>query len=374
MWKRLRVFLPARSSWRKLALACGTAGVIALAFCWGRWGALSEAAANPPGAGGPEPLSVTPTPGEYATRPVAYIYNSIPITREDLGEYLIARFGPERIDFFVNRRIIERECQSRGIQVTDAEVEAQLVEDLRSMNIARLEDFVNQVLKRFHKNLYEYKEDVIRPKLYMAKLCRPHVTVTDEDLQKAFEAHYGPKVKCKMIVFNKGTGTRLMTEAWTKIHEDPAQFDKLAREQPIKALAATGGDAPPIHKHFGNDEVERIAFGLQVNEVSQLIALSDGTSVILKCIEKIPADSKYRLEDERLKLHKEVMDTKLADEVQKTFKRLRQEADPKVFLQNEEASEMVYRRTDALLRAAGVPASPQAPSAAAAAHKQPLGN
>ena len=57
----------------------------------------------------PLPSGVANDPGQ--SRIVAYIYETIPITREELGEYLIARFGTERLDLLVNKRIIEIECR-----------------------------------------------------------------------------------------------------------------------------------------------------------------------------------------------------------------------------------------------------------------------
>jgi hypothetical protein len=358
MWNVVRVFWPGKAAWRKLAVAGGAAGLVVLAFCCGRWGALSEATAQPPASGPDQLVPLVPTSAEDLGRPVAYIYNSIPITRGDLGEYLIARFGPERVDFLVNRRIIERECLNRGIGVSDGEVEARLVEDLRGMNIVRLKDFVDQVLKRFNKTLYEYKEDVIRPKLLMAKLCRDKVTVTEEEEHKAFEAHYGPKVHCKMIVFPAKTPDHFKTETWSRVHNDPAAFDKAAREQSVKEIAATGGDVPPINKHFGDEQVESVAFGLKKDEVSQVLGMKDGSAVILKCIEHIRADDQHTFADERVKMHREVFEIKLAQEIQKTFQELRTRADPKVFLRRETNTDVTYQRTDALLRAAGVPHPP----------------
>src|SRR5581483_2955106 len=55
-------------------------------------------------------------------RTVAFIYGSTGITREQLGEYLIARFGPDKVLNLVNKLIIERYCAEHGITVTDAEV------------------------------------------------------------------------------------------------------------------------------------------------------------------------------------------------------------------------------------------------------------
>src|SRR5580692_10686650 len=39
-------------------------------------------------------------------RIVAYVYGNIPVTREELGDFLIMRGGHEKLDLLVNKRII----------------------------------------------------------------------------------------------------------------------------------------------------------------------------------------------------------------------------------------------------------------------------
>ena len=136
---------------------------------------------------------------DYSHRVVAYLYDTTPVTREELGEYLIARMGKERLGNLVNKRIIEHECQRRGVEVTAAEVEADLAETLKGLAVNR-SDFVTTILKPYNKTLYEWKEDVIKPRLLLSKLCRDRVQVTSEDLQKAFEAYHGEKLECQLIM------------------------------------------------------------------------------------------------------------------------------------------------------------------------------
>src|SRR5262249_3544685 len=109
-------------------------------------------------------------PSDNANRWVAVIYGNIPITREELAEYLIER-NSDKLELLVNKKIIEHACQLKGLEVTQAEVDAALAEDLKGMNVT-LEIFVNRVLKNYRKTLMEWKQDVIRPKLQMTKLCR----------------------------------------------------------------------------------------------------------------------------------------------------------------------------------------------------------
>src|SRR5687768_6887277 len=115
MWSRLKALVPGADARRKLVQGGIVAGVAAAAFCWGRQGATSPAAAQHSARHGEAAGAVPAGHPDYARRVVAFIHGNIPISREELGEYLIARFGAERLEFLVNRRIIELECQKRRI-------------------------------------------------------------------------------------------------------------------------------------------------------------------------------------------------------------------------------------------------------------------
>ena len=76
-------------------------------------------------------------PPEYSRRVVARIHNKIDITREELGEYLIARFGVDKLQFLINRRIIELACQEKGIVIGPAEIEASIDKDCAELGVDR---------------------------------------------------------------------------------------------------------------------------------------------------------------------------------------------------------------------------------------------
>src|SRR5262249_47053434 len=135
-------------------------GVLALAALTLFFSQRSKALALPGGNDKEKPATApgTTEPGSDSSRQVvAYIYGTTPITRRDLGEYLIARHGADSLELLVNKRIIEQCCKEKGIQVTAAEVDSALAEDLKGMGV-NLKDFVDQVLKHYNKTLYEWKE------------------------------------------------------------------------------------------------------------------------------------------------------------------------------------------------------------------------
>src|SRR5438552_1643385 len=121
LWVRSRPMLV-----RKATMFLALIGATVAAFYWGR-STLDAQQVQPRTLPTIQPAQPST---DYARRVVAYIYENTPISREELGEYLIARFGQERIEFLVNRRIVELDCQAKGVYVTDLEVEAQLQEEL----------------------------------------------------------------------------------------------------------------------------------------------------------------------------------------------------------------------------------------------------
>src|ERR1700682_6338876 len=119
MWQKLQGIRPSGRGWKKMMLALVVCGVGVVAFCWGRHGALSEAKAGQVTDPALPDHIMTASHSDYDKRPVAFIYNNMLITRADLGEYLIARFGEQRLDFLINHRIIDMACKAKNIVITD---------------------------------------------------------------------------------------------------------------------------------------------------------------------------------------------------------------------------------------------------------------
>jgi hypothetical protein len=338
----------------KVSSVLGLAGAAAVGFWLGRGGPQPAAAAAPPA----EAPAQAPA-SDYAQRVVAYVHGTIPITREDLGEYLIARQGVDKVEMLVNRKIIDLACRKRGVEVTDAEVNADLEETCRTLTVDRA-DFVNKVLKQYGKTLYEWKEDVVRPKLLMTKLCIAdgRVAVTEDDLRQAFEAAHGRKVECRIIIWPKGE-EKIALNAYDKLRKSEEEFDRAARTQANPHLAAVGGRVRPIARHAGaHADVEKEAFALQPGEVSRLIVTPEGT-VVLKCDKQLPADEAVKFEDRKEALHKEVFDRKVQAEIPALFKALKEEANPKFFLKKATTAEELKAEVEREVLPAGGPVPKQ---------------
>jgi hypothetical protein len=322
---------PRQRSWREhLFLATLWVGAAAGAYFCGRYATLSRATAEPSTA---RPADQAPVPvPESPGRPVAQIYKTEMITWADLGDYLINRGGKERVKNLINKRIIEHAARQRGIVITEAEVDAALSAYAKDVGL-QMKDLVAAILKRYGKSIYEWREDVIKPRLMLEKMCRAHVSVTREDIALAWEALYGEKVDCKMIMWPKDEYNAVLNKIWPEIRESEKEFDHYARLQASPSLAAVGGHIKPIGRNTtGNKHVEDVLFNLRPGEVSEVLDTPEGV-VVFKCLGRVPTDKTVSFERERANLEKQVFDKKIAMEVGKMFQELSAEAQPVNFLE-----------------------------------------
>src|SRR5439155_2359280 len=214
---------------------------------------------------------------------------------------------------------------------TDAEVEASILADCAMIGVNKA-DFIKKVLKQYDKTLYEWKEDVIKPRLLLTKLVKDRIAPpTDEELRQAFDAAYGEKRGCRIIIWPKGE-ERIALQEYDAVRKDEQGFARKARTQANSALAATGGEIKPIAHNSGvHEKVERAAFMLQPGEVSSQIETKEGV-MVLKVDRIVPPDAAVKFEDKREALSKEVFDRKVTAEIPKLFKALREEANPTFIL------------------------------------------
>jgi hypothetical protein len=340
----------------RIGMGGGLVCIVLLTTLIGHRMALNQAAAEPPQTQAKEGVGVkqalyTPAVASDSREAVAYIFGTLPITREQLGEYLIQRMGAERLNNLVNRCIIEQAARERGIEVTAAEIEADFAETLKGFAPhITLKDFETKILKPRNKTLYEWKEDVIRPKLLLARMCKDNVKITDKDLHDAFEAYYGEKVDCKIIMWPKAE-QHIAMAVYPKIRDSEEEFDRVAKVQASPSLASQGGHIQPIARHTtGNEVLEKAVFGLEAGEMTALLDTPEGY-VVAKCIKRIPPDTSKHLENEREKLSAEIYRRRLEMiEIPKLFQHLREEANPKIVFKHEWSEEELIRDVTELLK------------------------
>jgi hypothetical protein len=311
----------------------------------------------PPGMAQPQPAQQPPKAAEGDRRIVGYLYGSVPITREELGDFLIARGGYEKLELLANKRIIEIEAQRRGVTVTPVEVKAKLEETLRTLGVT-LKDFEEKVLKRYNKNLYEYVEDVIRPEMLMTKMCRERVKVSEEDLQRAFGNRFGERRQAKIICWSKDD-TKVALKQWEEARKGDAEFDAVARTQADPNLAAACGLTRPVGRNVEGEKDATLAkalYSLKLGEISGILDVKDAGLLCVKCVAILPPDPNVKLDDKmRAALSAELFQKKLEAEIPKFFHELRKTAQPNLILKGPPSAEEFREGVRELINQAGGP-------------------
>lgn len=309
---------------------------------------LTEHVPLPPPVIGPDgkPLPAPVRAPNPDRRVLAVVYHNMPVTREELGEFLIVRGGYEKLDLLVNRRIIDLEAAKRGVTVTPEEIDAVHTEDLKALGLYRQEpnqkpedavrqmkaDFIKVILPKHRMSMFEWTEDVLKPRVILGKMVRPRVKVTDEDLKQAFEHRYGEKRAAKLIVWAK-EDFRAAQKEWDLARKSDEEFDRIAKSQRDANLASAAGAVAPIGRYGDADNpiVEQVLFTLKPGEISQLFETPAGI-VCVKCVKHLPADVSVTPDRVRPVLEKEVFEKKLAKEIPLFFNELKQQANPNLLL------------------------------------------
>lgn len=261
---------------------------------------------------------------------VAAIINNFKITVLDLAEECIERHGEDVLEGTINRRLIEQACKRRGVQVAEAEMDAEIARAAVSMGKTRpdgspdVDGFVQQVLEE-QKTTYEvYRHDMVWPTVALKKLVGSTVEVTPDDMQRGFESNYGPRVRCRAIVFNN---MRKAQEVWEMARQRPTAqyFGDLAEEYSIEANSrALRGEVPPIQRFGAQPQLEEEAFKLKPGELSGVIQVGD-KCVILFC-EGFTRPIDVKFDEVKQLIYEDVHEKKLRATMAREFARLQEEA------------------------------------------------
>jgi len=188
--------------------------------------------------------------------------------------------GAEVLESMINRAIIQLECEKAGIVITQADVESEVTRIAKQFNIPT-ETWLQMLQSERNISPEQYSRDVIWPMLALKRLAGQDVSVTEKDMHEAFTRNYGPKVKCRMIMFDN---LRKANEVWQQARLKSDDFERLARDHSVEPNSrALGGSVPPIARYSGQPELEKAAFKLKPGEISGVIQIGVNQFVVLKC-------------------------------------------------------------------------------------------
>lgn len=216
---------------------------------------------------------------------VMAIVNGVDISRQTLVQACVERHGEDVLESLVNKRLIEHHCNKRGVNVTPADIDAEIDRMAKRFKLGR-DQWLELLQNQRGVDVTEYKRDILWPTLALRKLAADQVQPTADELQKAYETRFGPAVRARLIVVSDAAkAEKLRRQAVAR----PDDFARLAmKESQDVNSASIGGLIQPIRLHAGEPLVERAAFSLKPGEVSQVVSAGQ-QHVILKCEGRVPA-------------------------------------------------------------------------------------
>lgn len=307
--------------------------------------------------------------GGQQNYPLARVNGEI-IGQEKVAAECLARYGKEVLEGIINRTIIEQACRKQGVEVTAAEVDAEIIRIAKKFELP-VETWYQMLQVERDITPMQYRSDIIWPMLALRKLAGENVDVTNKDLQQAFIREYGPRVKAKMIMFEK---QRHAQKVWEMAQREPENFGRLAREHSVEPTSrALDGDIPPIRRYTGPEAETLVnaAFKLKKGEISGIIqAGTPGATryVILKCeghTEPVVTD----ISEVREELYTQLQEQKVQESVARVFQQLKDSSNVDNYLTNTSTRSIQQasgtKGTGSVQHAAG--GSSNSPSARAAA-------
>jgi foldase protein PrsA len=271
------------------------------------------------------------------TDPVAVI-NGEAITRQQLSDECVARRGLEILDTLIARKLIEQAIKAKKLTVTPAEIDAEIDNVAHTVGHVERDVWLRTLDKERGISPIQYARDIIYPSIALRKLASPRVQVTPEDLKSAFEAYYGEKLRCRMILVDK---PRTAQEIWHQLKQNPDGFEAIAKERSIDPGSAPMGGlvGEPITRHSVPTNVSDSAFRQLVDgdpkdkdpshkpkdgDFTGPIQVTESTWCIIRREAVVPADTRYKLEDPavRKQLQDLMFEAKLKSQMGEVYQEL----------------------------------------------------
>jgi len=258
---------------------------------------------------------------EHPQHDVMALVNGKDISRKDLINACVRRFGEEVLESLVNKRLILSHCEARNITIAQQEIAAEVDRMAKRFKLGR-EQWFEMLERERGISPQEYARDIVWPTLALRKLAADQVEPTREEIDKAFTRDYGEMVSARLIAVNDAN---LARQLHARLIADPDSFARVAIEHSIDVNSASvGGLIQPIRHHVGDPNIERVAFQLQAGQISPIISVAS-QHVILKC-EKRLTPRQVRRDEIEQQIVEKLKDEKLRDVANTLFSQLQSAA------------------------------------------------
>jgi parvulin-like peptidyl-prolyl isomerase len=247
--------------------------------------------------------------------------NGQKITSDQLSQECLARYGDQVLDNLLNKKLIMQACDAKSIEITNQDVVDEIGRIATKFNL-NPQMYLKLIQEQRGITEWQYKNDIIWPMLALREIAADEIQVSQADVDKVFKAEYGPTVKVRMIaVQDPAQAQQLHQQAVAT----PDSFKRLAKkysEDPVSA--SVEGLLPPIRMYSEDDQLERMAFDLEANEISNIFAVGD-MNIFLQCVRHDPGTTANAQQKPIIleRIRRDLRDAKVQEKAEAVFKTLR---------------------------------------------------
>ena len=269
-------------------------------------------------------------PARAATLPgVAALVNGAPVSIDRVRQACLDRHGLDVLEVLVTRTLLSQAMAKNEVSVTQADIEAEVTRGAEAMGFRRADGtpdtaaWLERVTRDDKVPLKHYLDDIVQPTVALKKLVGK-VPVSQEDLDKAFAATFGPRAKCRVVILDT---QRRAQEVWQLARQNPSveRIGDLAEKYSVDPTTRSlRGEVPPIQRFGGQPALEREVFALKPGELSGVVQIADRFMVFF--CEGFSDPQQVRFEEVRDELYVDIEDKKQRIEMGRYFTHLREGA------------------------------------------------
>lgn len=274
------------SEWKRRAAWLAGALIVLGAAAWFRNSEPPrEASAEPAPAPAASDVEAPLPRVQHPEHDVMAIVNGQDISRKDLADACVRRYGEDVLESLVNKKLIESHCAKRGINVTQEEIAAEVDRMASRFQLGR-EQWLELLQKERGISPNQYARDIVWPTLALRKLAGETIRPTEQEIRQAYEREFGEMVRARIIAVSDAAKANALHQ---QLASNSEAFARAAIEHSEDVNSASvGGLIQPIRRHLGDPAIEAAAFALQPGQVSSPVQVGN-QYILLKCEARIPA-------------------------------------------------------------------------------------
>lgn len=252
---------------------------------------------------------------------VMAVVNNRQITRRQLAQASMERFGKSVLESLINKYLIAQHMKRQNISITRGEIDDEIERMAKRFHLGT-EQWLQMLQRERGVNYEQYSRDIIWPTLALRKLASDKLEVTPDELRQAHETEFGPAVQARLIAVED---PQVAEQLRAQVLANPDDFSKVAREKSVDSVSASsGGLLQPIRVHTSEPNIEQVLFSMKAGDISPVIKVGEQYA-IFKCERQI-AKRNVPMEQVQAQLTEKIKEQKLRQVSDEVFRMVQQGA------------------------------------------------